>query len=94
MVVYSHMPRYLAEFRYKGISLVIFIPAKLDRFWWSSTTTALHYAVNQRMITQTRIYNVGLGNFLLSIGKAQVDKRFRVFRDACWRPLIPLSNRF
>ena len=42
--------------------------------------TALHCAVNQRMIAQSGIYNVGLGNFSLSIGKAQVDERFRVFR--------------
>ena len=46
MVVYSHMPRYLAEFRYKGVSIVVFIRAKLNRFWWSSITTALHCAVN------------------------------------------------
>ena len=97
MVVYSHMPRYLAEFRYKGISIVVFIRAKLNRVWWSSITTALHCAVNQRMIAQSRIYNVGLGNFLLSIGKAQVDKKFRVFRDECWRfnhllEIVKLSN--
>ena len=97
MVVYSHMLRYLAEFRHKGISIVVFIRAKLDRFWWSSITTALHYAVNQRMIAQSRIYNVGLGNFLLSIGKAQVDKKFRVFRGECWRfnhllEIVKLSN--
>ena len=72
------MLRYLAKVRYKGISIVVCKRAEFDRFWWRSKTTALHYTVDQTMIAQTRIDNVGLNNFMLNICETQANKRFGI----------------